>query len=442
MGLFMAKGKAKLRQDINVVWCGYIYSTSGYGSVTRSYILALIKAGVKVRAVDLGGASKEKINREEVRLLENAERQKLEKGSKTVVIMQTMPYFWDVVRVRGADYKIGVTIYETDRIPKEWVGICNGKKIDRVLVPTEFNMNTFSDTGVSRGKLGVLNYCIDKHRLGRFKKYWHYNGTGPFRVLYIADITFAARKNVPALIESFTNEFDNGEDVELLLHLTSKNKGRVDEFLRKNGRIFKDGRVKVSSEPLSEDEVLKLIATADLYISVDRANGWGVPCMEAMAIGTLAATVDWSGSTEFMNRKNSLVIKPRRIVDVDEDSALEQRLYIGHKWAEVKTEDIMKTLRKAYSDGKMIKNLIKEAANDIENNFSYEKVGNEIIELLNEIDLTKNTYDEFSISENRTVATLKAARRLVVDNVNYLVKYRQLKLFWKTAERIIGRANN
>ena len=52
LGLFMAKGKAKLRQDINVVWCGYIYSTSGYGSVTRSYILALIKAGVKVRAVD------------------------------------------------------------------------------------------------------------------------------------------------------------------------------------------------------------------------------------------------------------------------------------------------------------------------------------------------------------------------------------------------------
>ena len=65
-------------------------------------------------------------------------------------------------------------------------------------------------------------------------------------------------------------------------------------------------QVHLIDSPSSIDELASLYKAIDCYISVDRANGWGMPCMEAMAVGKPAATVNWSGSTEFMKKNNSV----------------------------------------------------------------------------------------------------------------------------------------
>ena len=237
-----------------------------------------------------------------------------------------------------------MTIFEPAGIPSRWAKICNENWINEIWLPSKFNINTFSKAGVNKAKLHIMHYCINTENYKPMVK----RNNKKFRFTYIADCT--ERKNLPLLIKAFTNEFSQREKAELFIHTTSSNKEQIDNFINNNLITKNKENVIINTTKLSETEIINLLANSNLYISVDRANGWGMPCMEAMALGTLTATVNWSGSTEFMFNTNSLLIEPSRLVMVDAISALDQPYYAGQYWADVREVAIRKTLRKAYTD--------------------------------------------------------------------------------------------
>lgn len=56
--------------------------------------------------------------------------------------------YWRVIKRNLNIYlkKIGVTTFETDRIPEHWVEPCN--QMDEICVPSQFNIETFSKSGL------------------------------------------------------------------------------------------------------------------------------------------------------------------------------------------------------------------------------------------------------------------------------------------------------
>jgi glycosyltransferase involved in cell wall biosynthesis len=56
----------------------------------------------------------------------------------------------------------GRSMYETDRIPADWVANCNDL-VDEILVPSAFNVETFASSGVDRAKLTILHEPIDRY---------------------------------------------------------------------------------------------------------------------------------------------------------------------------------------------------------------------------------------------------------------------------------------
>jgi hypothetical protein len=141
--------------------------------------------------------------------------------------------------------------------------------------------------------------------------------------------------------------------------------------------------VLVLDEPMTQERLLGLYLACDAYVSTDRANGWGMPCHEMMALGKPAATIDWSGSTEFMNERNSFLNRSTgRLEPVAAALRQTRPLYAGHQWAEVSVGEVRRVLRRIYEDAAARAQIGAQARRDVEEYYSLERIAWKMQELL------------------------------------------------------------
>jgi glycosyltransferase involved in cell wall biosynthesis len=74
-----------------------------------------------------------------------------------------------------------------------------------------------------------------------------------------------------------------------------------------------------------------LYASADVLLSMHRAEGFGLPMAGAMAHGVPVVATGWSGNLEFMNESNSVLV-PYRLVPVSDETVYSR--YTNSVWAE------------------------------------------------------------------------------------------------------------
>mmetsp|Transcript_7526 Transcript_7526/g.16669 ORF Transcript_7526/g.16669 Transcript_7526/m.16669 type:complete len:237 (+) Transcript_7526:14-724(+) len=149
-----------------VIWYAPFTSGGGYCSESISYAVALIKRGVPLRTVQHGDS----YNDEFWRNLNSETKRQLEASASTpvdpataVVVCHSEPGAWatptprwptSTCPPRNAQYKVGRTMFETDRIPEGWAERIN--QMDEVWVPTQFANETFVAGGVDRRKVRII----------------------------------------------------------------------------------------------------------------------------------------------------------------------------------------------------------------------------------------------------------------------------------------------
>ena len=153
-----------------------------------------------------------------------------------------------------------------------------------------------------------------------------------------------------------------------------------------------------------------------------------MPCFEAMALGVLSATVDFSGSTEFMKRSNSLLIKPIKLVKVDALSAMKNPIYSGHRWAEVKLSLVKRIMRMAINNQNKWARLRKRALKDIISYFDTQIVVDNMISKLNKININRKK-GNFVIYRNPLKMVINQLEQTFEINIVYFKLYKSLKLF-------------
>jgi glycosyltransferase involved in cell wall biosynthesis len=326
---------------------GPAYHRGGYGAVARNYVIGLAEIGFPVRLLPIGPRHAE-IDSEVERRLRSLERAPV--GSSPALVVHSTPEMFRLAPKVGFSRRIGCTIFETDGLPARWPQLCNA--MDEVWVPSHFNAETFAGAGVQRQKLAVIPYGID---VAAYAPSPRRRAESPFTFLYVCEFNW--RKGLDLLLEAFVNEFDPGEARLVMRVFSAGHQGvaadEVERVLYESveGRLEKPAdrrpEVTVMTNALSAADLKRLLQSCDLYISTDRANGWGVPCQEAMALGVPAATVDWSGSTEFMREGNSVLIHPE-----DELEPVDPRLvnaaphlYEGQRWPRVEVAEVRRAMR-------------------------------------------------------------------------------------------------
>lgn len=116
-----------------------------------------------------------------------------------------------------------------------------------------------------------------------------------------------ARKNPLGLIEAFRAAFIDRTDVALVIHATNGS-GHTAERRQLIEAADVDPRIILMEERLSPDDYESLYEVCDAYVSLHRAEGFGLTIARAMARGKPTVATGYSGNLEFMDPEYTYLV--------------------------------------------------------------------------------------------------------------------------------------
>ncbi len=201
--------------------------------------------------------------------------------------------------------------------------------------------------------LGAMNPIADRPALRTRANEEFGIGEDRFVVTYIFDYaSVAERKNPWGAIEAFCRAFPRaGESLPdgrvpvLILKTISSERHPADvEHLRY--AIGNRTDIVVVDTYLSSYVTTCLLARTDCYVSLHRAEGWGLTITEAMAVATPVVATGYSGNMDFMDTTCTYVV-PGKLVPIPANTAT----YAGAgRWADPDIEVAAKLLLKVSLD--------------------------------------------------------------------------------------------
>lgn len=369
-----------------LIWSSPLLDPNGYADEARNFLVGLERVGVDVKVNPVQWSEKRvQLSEEDLQIFQRQAQRPVESGF--IHVQHTFPKFFE--RVPQASYEIGRTMFETDRIPADWVAKCN--QMDELWVPSEFNIETFSWSGVERSKLFKLPGAIEPKNYGNHIEPYRLQSQHGFHFLSLFD--WQLRKGWDVLLRAFVEEFGLDEDVCLIIKTYSSAGlteeqilGQIESYLANNlGRdLEKTPDISVLHEHLSQHEMAQLYQAVDAYVMPSRGEGWGRPYMEAMVSGLPVIGTGWSGNTEFMNAENSYLIE-HKVEDVSDASVAEASVFAGHRWAEPSVEHLRSLMRYVFDNRDAAQERGRFARKYVADNYSREQVGRIIKERLEAI---------------------------------------------------------
>lgn len=283
------------------------------------------------------------------------------------------------------------TMFETDRIVPHWVEFI--KSVDEVWVPSQFNVESFIKSGVPQEKLKIVPGAVDPNLFEpansaplELKNRAGYN--------FLSIFEWQERKAWDVLLGAYLREFTSDDDVCLWLrcskavHIVSilgKQHGgiqdQINQFARQLGLdLSRLPRIEILSDPLPITAMPSLYRSMDCLVGISRGEGWGRPQHEAMMMELPVIASNWSGNTEFMNSRNSLLVDCK-LVPV-ECVEKEMQFMNGHYWAQPSETHTRHYMRQLYENPKQGRTIGKTARMEMVEQYSPEPVSEIVMERL------------------------------------------------------------
>ncbi len=279
------------------------------------------------------------------------------------------PECWD------GRYNIAFWLWELEEIPEHW------KKyfpmLDEIWTPSEFisrNLRKVTDLPVY-----TMPYCVEAPVDEQIDRTYFKLPEDQFLFLVMYDSNSTIeRKNPTGAIRAFRAAFKNNPDVGLILKINNAKQRDMEQL----GRWLKDcPNVYYITDTLSKVEVNSLIFLADVFISLHRAEGFGLVMAEAMIVGTPVIATNWSSNTEFMNPDVACMVDCT-FTQLEKDSPPYKK---GARWADPDIRMAAKYMRKLYKDREFYEKIRQSAQDYIKEKLSMEQAVNRIRKRIGEI---------------------------------------------------------
>ena len=218
-------------------------------------------------------------------------------------------------------YRIGYWAWELPTPPLDWPRASG--LVSEVWTPSSFSRDALS-------RVCDVPIRIVPHRL-RHQPPRPPRRSGPFTVLSLADgRSSLTRKNPLASVMAFQRAFGSSRDARLILKLSGKPASLV-TFRRDLMDISRLENITILTDYLEAVEMRKLYDDADVLLSLHRAEGFGLPMLEAMTHGIPVVATGWSGNMDFMDSASACLVDHRLLPVAD------ATCYAGYEkslWAE------------------------------------------------------------------------------------------------------------
>jgi len=314
----------------------WIEEATGYGNIAKKL---LKKYSGTIKYVQKGHEFRDNLDLKDV-------------PHESYVIQLTTPNCFR--KLENVKKRIGFTMFETTKIPKDWPKICNNT-LDLLIVPSKENKKVFKNCGV-KIPIKVIPLWVDSTY-----KYYNRPEGKTFTFLFVGSVDTHNRKGWYELVKAFKQEFKN-EDVRLILKCLHLN---IHEVMVE--KILKDKRIKFIREKYSNKKLNELYRQADCFVFPSHGEGFGLPPLEAMSTGLPTIVTNWMGCKEFADNKICYPIKVKK---------LEEALYPDNygdvgDWAYVDVKEVRKQMRYVYENQKEAKEKGKLAAKIVNKKFRF-----------------------------------------------------------------------
>ncbi len=194
--------------------------------------------------------------------------------------------------------------WELEQLPQTMIDELRGA--DVVLATSEFIAQTYRAYLPDTPVIAALA-CADMPAVAPDRQRWGFGDEVVFLSIFDPGSGFD-RKNPIDTFDAFERAFAERDDVRLVFKVhgdlsrihdaasVDGEKARAAHFI---DRIRADPRVTIVNEYLSYEDVMSLLASSDVFVSLARAEGIGLPALEAMTLGIPTVCTAYSGFLDF-----------------------------------------------------------------------------------------------------------------------------------------------
>jgi len=302
----------------------------------------------------------------------------LELHPVTIINVAPRPYFVDAYHRSGLLRRSGIRriaywAWELDSIPADWIELAS--LVDTIWAPTRFVADAFRRhmplpvhevlPGVELGEIAH----VTKRELGIPEEHYVF--------FFMFDMcSQIERKNPIAVIRAFRAAFRRDDKVTLVIKVS---RGSSDlEGLAALQTAATEAGVLLIDEVLSRAQSYGLIQMCDCFVSLHRAEGFGLCLAEAMLMAKPVIATNYSGNLAFMNSGNSLLVN----YTLKETSPGNPIYKEGNHWADPCEEHAAAHMRSCYENRDEAEAFGRKGQADTEVTLSLQAAGDRMVEQL------------------------------------------------------------
>lgn len=347
---------------------GFLDSESGLGEGARLFAASLERVGIPFALLNTRDAPSRK-----------------EKNRFRRAFTDKNPYFVNMLAFNGDvfrevwdsfgeekfknRYNIAYWVWELPNLPSSWIPLLD--RVKEIWTPSTFAASALNAAG-SGLPVTVIPHAIYVEQYPHSRAHFGLP-RDKFLFLFMFDFySIFERKNPLALIEAFRRAFMSGAPVGLVIKCM--NGSAYPEHFRILREEAAHCGAYLISESLTRSETNGLMNACDAYVSLHRAEGFGLTIAEAMAFGKPVIATNYSGNTDFLNEENGFPVD-FKLVELEKDYGPYMK---GSVWAEPDIDHAAAQMRLVLENEEVRKRHAAKARGYIDTNLNPGAVGEKI----------------------------------------------------------------
>lgn len=357
-------------EKIGIVLTGPIFDASGHARINRALGLAAIRSphfetsldpttwpSLLPKAVEHGA------------ILQQAAGRQIDGADLTI------RHEWPPNFERPSSGKLACILpWEHKAVPIRWVEEIEAK-VDEVWTPSDFARDSFLVAGVSADRIRTIPNAVDGNLFRPEGPATRPPNSRGFVFLFVGGLI--RRKGIDLLLQAYGDAFLSDEDVTLVIkdlgsrsfYSHNTQLGKVQQFASRAS----SPHTLVVTEELDDAALAALYRGADAFVLPYRAEGFGMPLVEAMACGKPAIATGEGPATEFCSAENGYLV-PAAEVPVPDPAPPLGPLSSEWTWFEPDVAALAETMRHVYEHRDEAAARGQKAAAAIRKSHSWERI--------------------------------------------------------------------
>ncbi|PCJ28243.1 MAG: hypothetical protein COA96_01680 [SAR86 cluster bacterium] len=273
-------------------------------------------------------------------------------------------------------YNIGYWAWELPEFPDKWLS--SFEHLDEIWTPSTFVNDAIS----MKSPVPVITIPHAIELTSKFLLSKKDLGLPENRFLFLCMFdthSVNERKNPAGAITAFMRAFEkNDTSTALIIKVNNVDENTLNEL---EETIADYSNIIILGKHLDRDSVDSLLINIDCFLSLHRAEGFGLGPAEAMFLGKVALLTNWSGNLQYMTDSNCLRVN-YQLKKLEKDFGPYEA---GQIWAQPDYEHAAELMRKLVSDPALAKSIGENARNTIQTNFSAKAIGSQMKKRLSSI---------------------------------------------------------